>query len=94
MAAWLLRAHPVGILPAGIQTVDLRSQDKVAFRQPVYRVREDLDSHLPPGKKQVRMMTLFFGDIACTIDKIETLTEVREKEIPFDVVLLDDPPIR
>ena len=63
-----------------IQPVDLRAQDKIALAQTFDLMGEDDDVDLPPGERQVRMVALFLGQFAHTIDEIEGLAEVRTQD--------------
>lgn len=48
---------------------------------------------LTPGKHNVRMMSLFFGDLAHSIHKIQRLLEVREKEFAMKEMFVRDRPV-
>ena len=46
---------------AALQLIDFGGEDEVAFGQPVGLVRPGGDLRLPPGQKNVGVMSLLFG---------------------------------
>jgi hypothetical protein len=70
----------------------LRCENKIAFRQPVYFVREDRHEHSSPRQKNVWVMTLNFGNFPQPVGEIEGVAEVGESEFLFEVMFVNDLP--
>src|SRR5688500_11208708 len=85
---------PTGDPRRSNQPVGLRREDEVALGQAVDLVGPDLDDHLAPGEVEVGVVVLLLGQLAHAGGGVERLPEVREAELPLEVVLVDRPPVR
>jgi hypothetical protein len=74
--------------------INLRGKHKIAFGQAVDLMGIDGDFRFTPGKQNVRMMALLFGDRSRAIDKIQSLLKIGKPEYLMQMVLFDDLPIR
>src|SRR2546423_1560193 len=74
------------------QRVRFRGEDKVAFGEAVDLVREDGNLDASPAEADVRVVSLFFGHLADTIDELQRLAKIFERVGLDEVMLTDDLP--
>src|SRR3990172_2557125 len=72
--------------------VNLRSQNEIRLSQPVDLVCPDLDGDPAPGQRDIRMMSLCFGDFPDAIYELEPLGEIREPILFLEVMLCHQNP--
>ena len=74
--------------------VDFGGEDEVAFSQSVDFMSPDGDLDFAPAEADVRMMSLFFGELTDLIYKLQRFTKIREAVVLFEMMLVDDfPPV-
>jgi hypothetical protein len=78
---------------AGIQLINFRCHDEIAFRQAIDLVRPESNFDFTPGEQNVGMVPLLFGDLAHFVNEGERLLEVWKRERTGDVVLVDYLPV-
>jgi hypothetical protein len=72
--------------------VDFGGEDEIAFGQAVDFVSPNLDPRLAPGKIDVGMMVLLFGDFPDTVNELQGLAKVGELKFPLELLLAEDFP--
>src|SRR5579872_3402662 len=77
----------------GLEAIEFRCQDKIAFRQSIDLVGPDLDVDLAPREQQIGMMPLLLRHRAGAVDEIEGGLEVGKGEAAGDMVAVDHLPI-
>jgi len=77
-----------------LQLVDLGSENEITFGQTVDFVRPSGDFRFSPGKKDIRVMPLRFGDLADLVDKRECLPKIRELKGAREVMRVHNLPVR
>src|SRR5215469_12460462 len=75
-----------------VELVNLCSKDEITLRKTVDFVRPARDLDFPPGKEDVWVVTLLFGELTHAVYELESLTKVRKLKTLGDVVFLDDVP--
>lgn len=75
-----------------VELVNLCSKDEIALRKTVDFVRPASDLDFPPGKEDIWVVTLLFGELTYAVYELESLTKVRELKALGDVMFLDDVP--
>ncbi len=75
-----------------VELVDFGGQDEIALRQAVDFVRPGRNLGFSPGKKDVRVVPLFFRKISNLVDEFEGFAKVGKLEGLRDVVPLNHIP--
>jgi len=89
----MLRKSSVSkLLFGGVQFVDFRPENKIAFGQAADLVRVDLDIDFSPREAEIGVMPLLLGHFPDAIDKIQSLLEIRKSEALGKVMFFDDVP--
>src|SRR3712207_9483240 len=82
-------------VPKGsLEPVHLRGEDEVALGEAVYLVGEDLHRNPAPAELYVGVVRLLLGERAHPVHEVQRLPEVPHAELPLQVVLVYDPPLR
>ena len=72
--------------------INLGGEDEIAFGQAVYFVGPERQFHFSPSQVNIGMMVLRLGQFADTIGELKRLAEVREFELLFEMVFVDNVP--
>jgi hypothetical protein len=72
--------------------IDLGRQDEVIFSQPPDRVGPNVNLDLSPSQADIGVVIFPLGDFAHLIDKLESLSEIRELENLGQMVFLNHAP--
>ena len=75
-----------------LQFVDLGGEDEVALREAIDLVCPDRDLGVSPSKTNIRMMSLFLGQISDSIYELLRLAKVRESITLLQVVIVNNFP--
>jgi len=73
--------------------IDLRGHNEITLGKPIYGMGPQRNLHFSPGEKNVGMMSLFLGEFANTVHKLQCILKIREFEHTTNVVLVHDLPI-
>src|SRR6202023_2542551 len=77
---------------AGLELVELRCEDEIAFSEAVDLVRPGGDHRLAPAQQNIRVMALRFRYLAYFIHESERSFEIGKRKRLRNVVFLDDLP--
>jgi hypothetical protein len=80
-------------IPASSKPVDLGSENEIAFGEPIDLVRPDRDPDLAPRERDIRVMALVFGKLSDLIHEAQGRLEIRESQLPFQMVVINDLPL-
>src|SRR6476659_6533612 len=78
----------------GLELIDLRGQDEVAFGKTVHLVSPDGDFGFAPRQQNVGMVSLFLSNRSYAIHEVEGLLTILEFETARQVVIVDHVPVR
>src|SRR5262249_582173 len=78
----------------GQQLLYLSRHNEIALGEAVDLVGPEGNVYFAPGEQNVGMMALFLGQLADAIDKGQCLLEVGKLELPDNMVLVHNLPIR
>src|ERR1700722_7437253 len=79
---------------AFLQAVDLGGHNKIALGQAVDLVRPHRDFSFAPRKKDIGMMSLFFGQFSNLVYEIQGLFEIGKLKLTRQMMLGDHVPLR
>ncbi len=76
-----------------MQAINLGRHNEIALGQAIDLVRPQRDLRLAPRQQNIRMMTLFLGQIPYSVHKLQSLFEIRKTKLAMNVMFLFNRPL-